>query len=865
MALVPGARLGPYEIVGPVGAGGMGEVYKAHDTRLQRTVAVKVSREPFGERFRKETLAVAALNHRHIAKLYDVGPDYLVMEYVEGNPLRGPLPLAEALTLAGQIADALEHAHKNGVVHRDLKPSNILVTKDGVKVLDFGLAQRRTPASATENEATRTQEGTLLGTPRYMAPEQVEGKPADERTDVFAFGLLLYELLTGERAFDGRSAAGVMAAILEQEPVPVSSLKPATPPAVVKVVETCLAKDPADRWQSVRELRHALDWASTAGAPPLRRRWPGWALVATVVAAILVLAAGVALSRRRPNAARPAPVRLQLTLPPKVVSAVLPAVSPDGKRIAFAGIFYGRPPNLFVRPLEALTATEVPGTEASGGVFWSPDSRQIAFWKATGLWKIDLSGGSPQVVCKDCRGRGGVGVEHGATWGSTDVIVFSDSGQLFRVPAQGEEPEPLGALAPGETGRFWPFFLPDGVHYIYLSLASRREDSGIYAGALGSDLRKRLVGAEHTAAYSPPGYLVYLREGILVAQPFDAGRLALSGDPAPILDEEVARLSGSVIGGPASFSLSANGVLAWSPAVPDIRQMTWFDRSGRTAGTIGEPGPVTASALAPDEKTVAICRWESPTNRDVWLVDVGSGAARRLTFDPHEDCAPTWSPDGKTIIFFSDRRGVREIYRKPADGSGDDELVLASTTFGLNPEDWSADGRFLSYNSARPAEAHDIFVLPLSKEGRAAPMPFLATPGMESGSVIAPNGRYVAYYSNESGSFQVYVRELTPEGRAGPEKWQVSRTSRRSFWPRWRADGRELFFFGGPPASVIAVDVVTHGPTFRSGEERSLFRLSQGVGPPFRVSRDGQRFLFMVPANPPEPIRILVNWFPAGP
>ncbi|HEY6548724.1 MAG TPA: protein kinase, partial [Vicinamibacteria bacterium] len=490
--------------MGPLGAGGMGDVYKARDTRLGRTVALKISKEKFEERFRNEALAVASLNHPHICTVFDVGPDYLVMEHVEGKTLRGPLPVAEALRLALQIADALEHAHRHGIVHRDLKPSNILVTKQGVKVLDFGLAKRLPAALGGTNELTLTAEGTILGTPANMAPEQIEGKPADARSDIFAFGLVLYEMLTGQRAFDGPSAAAVAAAILERAPEKVSVLQPATPPALEQVVDTCLAKDPAERWQSARELKHALSWASGAGTPPPAASHRRGTRAVAVAAGALVIASGVvlwSLSARHP---RPRPVRLHIALPPKAKLQSDGVVSPDGQRIAFSMSLPGSLPQIFVRSLDALAPTAVPGGEMSFLPFWSPDSRQIAFWGLkTGLRKVDLAGGPAQLVCKDCRTGGGTGADYGATWGPTDAIVFSDAGKLFRVAANGGDPEPLGALVPGETGRFWPQFLPDGRHYLYLSLASRMEEQGIYVGALGSDLRQRIVAAEHTAAYSP--------------------------------------------------------------------------------------------------------------------------------------------------------------------------------------------------------------------------------------------------------------------------------------------------------------------------------------------------------------------------
>jgi Tol biopolymer transport system component len=861
----PGVRLGPYEIVSSAGVGGMGEVYKARDTRLERTVAIKVSKDSFEERFRNEALMVAALNHPHICTLFDVGPDYLVMEYVEGAALRGPLPVADVVRLAGQIADALEHAHSHGIIHRDLKPSNILLTKSGVKVLDFGLAKRQPIGPVTgESHPTLTEGGVVLGTPRYMAPEQIDGQKADERTDIFAFGLVLYELLTGQHAFEGKSAASVMAAILDREPTPISALKPTTPPALEQVVLTCLAKDPAERWQSVREMKHALAWAARpelASRTGKRRHWRAAALWGVVV---LTVGSGLVLVRQRAKPAKPPPVRLQVGLPPggRLLLMATLAVSPDGRQIAFDLGFLGKPPQVFLRELGSLTVSPVPGSERAGGAFWSPDGRHLAFSGAHGMQKVALSGGPAQTLCQCLP-------EHGATWSRGDVIVYSKLGRLLRVSATGGEPTPLGDLALGETGRFWPQFLPDGRHYIYLSLASRAEDQGIYVGALDSSLRKRVVATPHNAAYSPPGYLLFLKNESLVAQPFDAQRLEVTGEPFPVIGDEVARYSGTVFGGLAQFSVSANGVLAWRPGPPmDFKQLAWFDRSGRRMGTLGEPGPYSGQALSPDDKSVAVCRQESSSNRDIWLLEVATGTSRRLTFDPHDDCGPVWSPDGQRIAFFSDRRGVREIYQKRADGSGEDELLLASKDFPLHPEDWSADGRFLSYNSARPGHENDLFLLPVDRSLDPTPIAFLATEVTESFSTIAPNGRWIAYQAPGSGSPQVYVREVSPEGKAGPGQWQIS--SDRGFWPRWRADGKELFFFG--MGRVMAVDVRPDGRTFEAGaprplgitlgdEGKSLEGRAREVGP-LRVTRDGQRFLLSDRASPREPIRVLVNWLP---
>ena len=502
----PGTRLGPYEIVSPVGAGGMGDVYKARDTRLERTVAVKVAKEAFEERFRNEALAVAALNHPHICTLFDVGPDYLVMEYVEGKALRGPLPVADVLRLAGQIADALEHAHRHGVVHRDLKPSNILLTKSGVKVLDFGLAKRRPIGPVTgESQPTLTEEGAVLGTPRYMAPEQIDGKPADERTDIFAFGLVLYEMLTGQHAFEGKSAASVMAAILEREPAPISALKPTTPPALEQVVLTCLAKDPAERWQSVRELKHALAWAVAVGTGPERRR-PD-----------LDRRNRLRSGRRRPHPRRGASSRDRGEAAPgplpdlpsrqgEVRRALDMAVSPDGRKIVleagFDEVF-----QLYVRPLDSLDLTPVPGSEAAFQPFWSPDGRQIGVRLASdALKKVDLSGG-PRRRCADPRLRAGSDFSReGATWSREDVIVFSAGGRSsFACRPGAGSPSRSARWSRARARRYWPQFLPDGRHYLYLSLAARPEDQGIYVGSLDSDLRKRIVAIGVQRGLQPAG------------------------------------------------------------------------------------------------------------------------------------------------------------------------------------------------------------------------------------------------------------------------------------------------------------------------------------------------------------------------
>ena len=865
MLLAAGARLGPYEILSSVGAGGVGDVYKARDTRLERTVAVKVAKERFGERFRNEALTVAALNHPHICTLFDVGPDYLVMEFVEGRPLRGPIPPGGALLLAREIADALEHAHRHGVVHRDLKPSNILVTKAGVKVLNFGLARRRAPLSAgAESQPTLTEDGAVLGTPRYMAPEQLDGKPADERTDIFAFGLVLYEMLTGQHAFEAGSAASVMAGILEREPVPISKLKPTTPPALEQVVLTCLAKDPAERWQSVRELRHALAWAARPSPVARGGGRNGW-IAAAVAAALAVAALTFAVARLPPSAQKALPVRFEIVLPEKASATSEMAVSPDGRKIVL-GITVGESGFLYVRPLDSTTLTLVPG---GGGFrpFWSPDGRQVAsFYKGT-IKKVDLAGGPAQTLCTM------PGFPTGATWSQDGVIVFSAAGKLFRVSARGGEPAPLGPLAEGESARFWPQFLPDGRRYLYVSIAARPEDQGIYVGSIDSDLRKRIVASEYNAAYTPPGYLLFVRDDALMAQAFDATSLELSGEPFSVL-EQVGLFKGAEPAPHATYSVSANGVLVWRKGLSrDPEQLTWFDRAGKRLGTLGERAKSFSFALSPDEKRVVVCRTDPLTNalnrRDLWILEVAGGTSRRLTFDPTDECNPVWSPDGSRIAFFSDRRGTREIYEEPSNGSGDAELLLAAKdqpgrhdSIGMGTEDWSPDGHFIVYNFVPmgPSHRNDLFLLPMSPGVERKPISLLGTEALEFMGTIAPSGRWIAYLSDESGTNEIYVRDLSPRGEPGPGKWQISAGG--GWGPRWRRDGKELLFTSG--STIMAVAVNPDGPSFQPAAARALFDapMPHQGSRSFDVTRDGQRFLVNTLVGADEPVRVLVNWLP---
>jgi Tol biopolymer transport system component/predicted Ser/Thr protein kinase len=888
MTLNPGIRLGPYEIRALLGAGGMGEVYRAQDTRLDRAVALKVlpshlaANPELRERFEREAKAISALSHPHICVLHDVGRqdgiDFLVMEYLEGETLadrlkKGALSLEQVLRHAVEIAEALDRAHRQGIVHRDLKPGNVMLTKSGAKLLDFGLAKLRAPgaqpsvapeqSSLPTRDTPLTAKGSIVGTFQYMAPEQLEGKEADARTDIFAFGAVLYEMATGKRAFTGKSHASLIGAILKDEPAPISSVQPLTPPALERVVATCLAKDPDDRWQNAHDLASELKWiakgGSQAGVPaPLSARRRGRERLAWTVAAVVSALLGIALFfvvaqlRERPE--KPLQVHFQIPPPEKTTFwlGTVPAVSPDGQYIVFPAIVGGVVSHLYVRALNAPTATRVPATEGGFSPFWSPDGRQIGFVADSKLKKVDLSGERAQTLC-DLRG-----FMNGASWNYEGVIAFSDDGALLRVTANGGQPQPLGKPAEGETGRFWPQFLPDGRRYLYLSRAVRPEDQGIYVASLDSDDRKRIGASDHNAAYSPSGHLLFVRGNALMAQAFDAKRLALSGE-AVSLTESVALQAARLLPG-AAFSVSGNGVLAWQPGSGEETQLTWFDRSGKKLGTLGEPAEYSNPALSPDEKSLAVGRQDPQgKTRDLWVFDLVRGMQTRLTFDPADDFNPTWSPDGIRIAFTSDRRGRRELYQKLANGSGDDELLLQSQDLAYSAEDWSADGKLLLYNRGGGQRQADLYLLPMSRGVDRKPITFLATEFSEQHGQFAPNGRWIAYSSDETGPLEVYVQGVSPGGVRGQGKWQVSTAG--GVQPRWRRDGQELFYVSG--STLMAVDVKTDGASFEAGIPRQLFEVPL---PPerrnrFVAARDGQRFLVNTALEQTSgPIHVLVNY-----
>ena len=848
MPLAPGDQLGPYRIESAIGEGGMGAVYKAKDTRLDRTVAIKVSNEQFSERFEREARAIAQLNHPNICQLYDVGPNYLVMEFIEGTPLKSPLPLTEALKAATQICEALDAAHRKKITHRDLKPGNILVTKSGqIKLLDFGLAKITAPTS--ENDATKTlpltSMGTIIGTLPYMAPEQLEGKEIDARTDIFAFGAVLYELITGKRPFQGGTQATLITEIMSKEPSTVE------PPALDRVIRRCLAKNPDDRWQTARDLKESLSLpAETQARSSHPRPW----IVATAVLSLALAALALLHFRETAPEIR---VTKSSILPPDKSTFNTIAVSPDGRRIAFSAIDNSGKTQLWVRSLDSTTALPLPATDNASFPFWSPDSRFIGYFTTNKLMKIEASGGPVETICDATSGRGGA-------WNRDGTIIF---GGLFlpltRVQAAGGQPKTLASFdsARQELDHRWPAFLPDGRHFIYTVRSSRPANSGIFLSSLDSTERTRLLPDDSNAAFAltpdAQGRLLFARGGMLMAQPFDPAKLQLSGEAVPVV-EQLGYNSIFLLG---AFSISANGVLVYNSSFLGglDNQYTWFDRNGKRLGTVGKPGLHLQPSFSPDEKQVVVDRFDTQAkSNDLWLLDLSSGVSTRFTFDPANDRQPVWSPDGSRIVFASNRDGQFNLYQKISSGAGKDELLLKSE-FAKMPTGWSLDGRFLIYTDLNPKTKPDLWVLPMTQGTGGKPVPFLVTPFNEREGAFAPDGKWIAYTSDESGKPEVYVQPFPASGA----KWQISNNG--GSHPKWRRDGREIFYFGAD-SKIVAVEIKT-GATLQVGVPQPLFDARSLSGPSalvtYAVTRDGQRFLIPAPVREESsgtPATLVVNW-----
>jgi Tol biopolymer transport system component/predicted Ser/Thr protein kinase len=852
MAIVQsGSHLGPYEIVAQIGAGGMGEVWKARDTRLDRIVAIKVSKEQFSDRFEREARAVAALNHPHICTLYDVGPDYLVMEYVEGRPLEGPLPLEQVVTYGIQICDALTAAHRKGIVHRDLKPGNILVTKSGVKLLDFGLAKTSSADSGQDAQTSPvTQDGMVMGTLQYMSPEQLEGKKADARSDIYSLGLVLYEMVTGKRAF------------------PHTDLESLQPPALERVVKTCLAKDPDARWQTAREVRLGLEWSAgsgtaivSAGAHP-RSRWREravWIGVAVVLVALSIVAT------RRWQTSPAVEVTRFAIYPPEndnwsgAVYATIPvpqfALSPNGRAIVFVASAPDSGPMLWLRPLEDVTARPLTGTENAQDPFWSPDSRWVGFFADGNLKKIRIGGGPLQVVAE------GVVDSRGGSWGSDGTILFAPSaGPISRVAADGTV-TPVTRLdeARKEGSHRWPQFLPDGQHFLYSVLSGLAEQRGVYVGSLDGKTKKFLLKArsDSNAFYASPGHLLFVDGDTLLGQAFDAAHLQLTGQSFTVA-ERVGRSTAFN----SAVSVSSAGTLAYAGLILRLGRLTWFDRAGKPSESVGPESDYTDFRLSPDERKLAASvvdpKFGAP---DIWITELTRGGPLRLTLGPEVDASALWSPDGARILFRTVRsRGVIDFYQKSAAGGGDEEPIMlaeAARAAGtesstLVPTDWSSDGRHVIFSVA--PTSYGLWLLPLA--GDRKPISFLRSPGAMHAN-FSRDGNLVAYTSNESGKHEVYVQTVPLSDR----KWQVSIGG--GYEPRWGRDVNELYYLSDD-RKLMAVSVGA-GPSF--GAPKVLFQTQVPAGvSPFRTNyvptQDGQRFLIKTQGSEPapNPITVVLNW-----
>ena len=869
MQLKPGDKLGPYEIVSAIGKGGMGEVWKARDPRLNRDVAIKTSARQFTDRFEREVQVVASLNHANICTLYDVGPNYLVMELIEGPPLaeriaEGPIPLEEALVIAKQIAAALEVAHEKPIVHRDLKPANVKIKPDGsVKVLDFGLAKSGGFAEVTSDSPTLlTVAGMILGTAGYMAPEQAKGKVADKRADIWAYGVVLYEMLTGKRLFEGETISETLAAVLKEQPDLTR-----VPAQVRPLLRRCLEKEPAKRLRDIGDAmplldENAPDAAVPERAAPQRRKWL-WPTTAATASAIAVAAVMFWAPWRTPAPARA--MRFQVPLPENVESAGFLSVSPDGRKLLIDTT--GGQAGLWIRDLEALEWRRLAGTEGARSPFWSPDSRFVGFSVGNQLKKIEIAGGPPQTLWDAPFATGT------AAWNKDDVIVFGGLGgsgaPMRRVPAAGGVPADVTSLdaAHGETAHSLATFLPDGKHFLYLRTGSANV-AGIYAGSLdlkpAEQSRERILATSLSAPFVD-GNLLFMREGTLMRQPFDARKLRLRGEPVPLAEHLAINLA---VG---SFGASRD-VLAYRTGTAAVGlQPAWFDRQGKMTGTFGEAGTDAGLALSPDATRAAARNALQQSNGDIWLLDFARGVRTRLTFRQSAGSYPVWSPDGSRIAFSSSSAAggaLDTIFEKAANGSGDEKELLKKPGEVKFPTSWSRDGRLLLYSTAGvPKTRSDLWVLPL--DGDRKPKLLLGTEFNESMGSFSPDGRWIAYVSDESGRSEVYVRPFLAEGSSGPSlgegKWQISKDGAAVVVPKWRNDGKEIIF-RAPGGSDIAgapmtVDVSANGAVFQAGIPKQLFAPPQSLG--WDVTGDGKRFLMMVAAgqqNAQTPITVVLNW-----
>ena len=869
----------------------MGEVYRARDTRLERTVAIKILASHLSpdsqakQRFEREARVISSLNHPNICHLYDIGTqdgvDFLVMEFLEGETLgerlrKGPLSSELMLKYALEICEGLERAHKTGVIHRDLKPANIMLTKAGAKLMDFGLAkaveQANPPSSAltatiapTNASQPLTEQGMVVGTFQYISPEQLEGKEADARSDIFSLGAVLYEMATGKRAFEGKTTASVIAAVLERDPAPISTVQPASPSALDWVVKTCLAKDSDERFQSIHDLKLQLKWiaeggsqaAAGLGTSPSAKRKIRERVLATTALLLAAISAVLGLAYFRRPAGAPPVVRSSIQPPPDAsfsngVSNAGYALSPDGTRLVFSAQTSEGQSGLWIRPLNSLAAQKLVGTDGGGLPFWSPDGQWIGFFGDAKMKKVAAAGGYVQVICDAPLGRG-------ATWNRQGVIVFAPNigGPLYRVSENGGVPAAVTQLdAPTEeTTHRWPSFLPDGVHFLYVARQiSDLRPAALYVGSLSSLARKKVFDGTSEAQYSS-GWLVFARNTTLVAQRFDLSNLQLAGEAVPIADD--LRIETNILR--TTFSISQAGQLVYSSfgISPDI-ELIVIDRSGKQLSTLETSGNWNSLRLSPDGTKLALAVNDSAAGgTTIWINDLRTIVRTRFTFGPGTNVNPSWSPDGSQLAFSSSRSGKFSLYVKPATGTAEEKLVDDSPD-DERPQSWSADGRYLVVDS-RPVSRQNIpqiRILTLTGDRKA--VPYLNAPYPNFGGQISPDGRWLAYVSSELGRPEVFVSSF-PEAKG---KWQVSSGS--GYTPRWRRDGRELFFCRTD--GVLMAAEVTAGKdslavgTIKPLSDRRVFQNLNSAS--YDVFPDGQRLILaLVKAGSLHtPLTLVENW-----
>ena len=861
----------------------MGEVYRAKDTRLERIVAIKILPAQFSsdpvrkQRFEREAKTISSLNHPHICVLHDIGHqdeiDYLVMECVDGETVakrleKGPLPIEQVLKYGAQIADALDKAHRSGVVHRDLKPGNIMLTPRGAKLLDFGLARPAAPLTssttltAVTQDSPVTEQGTIVGTFQYMSPEQVEGKEVDGRSDIFSLGAVLYEMVTREKAFEGKSQFSVAAAILEKEPTSIGTIKPMAPPALDHAIRRSLAKAPEERWQSAHDLKIELEWIAQGGsgipttAKEKSSAWVAW-LLALILSGTALFVAGY-FSRSIPKGQ---PMRASLSPPPDApftVSSSIPgsmAISPDGRLITFTAKAKEAVPQLWVRSLDSLASHPLAGTENAFAPFWSPDSRWIAFFSNGKLKKVEVSGGPVETLCDAPTGRGG-------TWSREGLILFSPniSQPLFQIAATGGTARPLTQMDSSrqEVTHRWPQFLPDGKHYLFFVRAATAGMTGVYAGVLGSDQHRQVISGLTNAVYAEPGYLLFGRGDVLVAQLFDLGRMQVSGVPVGVASGVSAMSAANYV----SFSVSQTSTLIYSSATTVIdRQLSWYDRQGKQLSKLGQPAYASGPQLSPDGKSLALRLLTQPAgNFEIWVFDLARGLQARTSFSGLTVFGPVWSPDGLqlAISHSTPQASGVHMYLLQADGTGKEERLEQPWFESLAnyPSSWSPNGHLLLFDHQDKSGKISMWVLPLSGDRR--PYRFLETPFNAQMGAFSPDGHWVAYVSNDSGKDEIYV---APFPNAGA---RVRVSTEGGSQPRWRRDGRELYYLS-PEAKIMLAELPPAMSDFRVGAVRPLFALSGLTGVPgylYDVSADGQRFITVqeLDRTSTVPLTVVANW-----